>query len=228
MSHNKQFTLFMQKTAVHGWKVIFILEELGLTYEKVIIDIWKNEQKAPEFTKYNPNGRTPVLIDHRNNDFVIWESNAILQYLVDKYDTGRRLSVAPGTDEYFTQLQWLYFQGTGQSPYYGQAIWFNLYHAEKIPSAIERYRAEVRRVLGVLEGVLSNQEWLVDGRVTVADVSFVSWNAVIGDTMIENFDFEKEFPVAAKWHNRILERPAIKKAWEERNRLWAEIQRSKD
>ena len=97
----------------------------------------------------------------------------MIQYIIDRYDKERKISVAPNSDEYYTQLQWLYFQASGQGPYYGQAVWFTLYHPEKVPSAVDRYRNEARRVLGVLESVLAKQEWLVGGRLTVADLSFI-------------------------------------------------------
>lgn len=100
------------------------------------------------------------------------ESNAILQYIVDKYDKQHKLSVADG-DEKYAQLQWLYFQASGQGPYFGQVGWFAFYHPEKVSSAIERYRNEIKRVLSVLESVLSKQEWLVGGKATIADISFV-------------------------------------------------------
>ncbi|EKM48581.1 uncharacterized protein PHACADRAFT_108699, partial [Phanerochaete carnosa HHB-10118-sp] len=193
-------------------------------YQSVYLNFRKNEQKAPEFTKYNPNGRIPAIIDHSNNDFVVWESNAIIQYIIDKYDKEHKLSIAPGTDEYYTQLQWLYFQASGQGPYFGQAVWFSVAHPEKVASALERYQKEIKRVLGVLESVLSKQEWLVGGRMTVADISFVRWNIDAATRLLENFDFEKEFPATAKWHNKLLERPAIKKVWEERARLVAQQQ----
>ena len=116
-----------------------VLEELGLTYESVYLDFSKKQHKAPEFTKYNPNGRIPALIDHQNGDFVIWcvappprrvrskrvsadddraprahrESAAIMLYLVDKYDTEHKVSVADANDK-FQQLQWLFFQASGQ------------------------------------------------------------------------------------------------------------------
>lgn len=114
-------------------KVAFVLGELGLEYEFIYLDSEKEEHKSPEHTKYNPNGRIPTLIDHANNDFVIWfvprlvcsvlpgdphpycprESCAIMQYLVDKYDPEHRISVS-GTDEKYHQLQWLFFQASGQ------------------------------------------------------------------------------------------------------------------
>ena len=102
------------------------------------------------------------------------ESNAIIQYIIDKYDKERKISVAPGTDEYYTQLEWLYFQASGQGPLFGQAGWFISFHPEKVPAAIERYRNEIKRVFGVLDGVLAKQEWLVGGKPSVADIAFIT------------------------------------------------------
>lgn len=106
------------------------------------------------------------------------ESGAILQYLVDKYDPTHKISVT-GVEEKYDQLKWLFFQSSGQGPYFGQVAWFLFYHPEKVPSALERYRNETKRVFGVLESVLSKQEWLVGGKATVADISFVSYVVVI-------------------------------------------------
>ena len=100
------------------------------------------------------------------------ESNAIIEYLVEKYDTEHKISVTDVNDK-FTLLQWLFFQASGQGPYFGQVGWFTFYHPEKIPSAIERYKNEIRRVLGVLDSVLSKQEWLAGGKCTIADLSFI-------------------------------------------------------
>ena len=94
-------------------KVIVVLEELGLNYKLVNLDFSKNEHKAAEYTAVNPNGRVPALIDHKNGDFVVWESNAILLYLSDKYDPEKRLTVADEKDKY-ALVQWLFFQASGQ------------------------------------------------------------------------------------------------------------------
>ncbi|GJE90968.1 glutathione S-transferase [Phanerochaete sordida] len=221
MSHGKQFTLYTHDRGPNGWKVAFVLEELGLTYESKFLDFNAGEHKGPEYLKLNPNGRIPALVDHKNNDFIIWESNAVIQYLVDRYDTAHKISVAPGTDEYYTQLQWLYFQASGQGPYFGQVAWFVVYHPEKVPSAVERYRNEVRRVLGVLESVLSKQEYLVAGKPTVADLAFLTWNNIAETFLLENFDFAKEFPATAKWHKKLLERPAIVKVLDDKAKVAA-------
>lgn len=106
-----------------------VLRELNLTFETVFLNVAGGEHKTPSFTRYNPNGRVPALIDHQNNEFVIWyvlllslrrtslstrrESNAIISYLVEKYDTERKISAATLEDRAL-QTQWMYFQASGQ------------------------------------------------------------------------------------------------------------------
>lgn len=94
-------------------KVDFVLEELGLSYETIFPDTDNNEHKQAPYTDINPNGRLPALIDHKNGDFAIWESNAIVLYLVDKYDTEKRISVSDEKERY-QLIQWLFFQASGQ------------------------------------------------------------------------------------------------------------------
>ncbi|RDX40748.1 glutathione S-transferase C-terminal-like protein [Polyporus arcularius HHB13444] len=218
MSHGKQITLYMHTVGPNGWKVAFVLEELGLTYEPVYLDFRKGEQKAPAFTQYNPNGRIPAIIDHKNGDFVLWESCAILLYLVDKYDTEKRLTVTDDKGKY-TLTQWLFFQASGQGPYFGQAFWFMKYHSETIPSAIERYQKETLRVFSVLDGVLAKSPsgYLVGDKVTIADLAFVSWNkfGVEGIvSAVDGVDVEKQFPAFYAWYKKVYARPAVKKVFE--------------
>ncbi|TBU24196.1 glutathione S-transferase C-terminal-like protein [Dichomitus squalens] len=212
MSHGKQFTLYTHAGGPNGWKVVNVLEELGLTYEPIYLDFGKNEQKAPEYTKYNPNGRIPTIIDHKNGDFVLWESDAILLYLTDKYDTEKRLTVTDEKEKY-SLIQWLFFQSSGQGPYFGQAAWFLRYHPEQVPSATERYRKETLRVISVLESVLSKQEWLVGGKPTIADFSFITWtNVALGFTLKDYADVEKDYPAFFAWHQKLVSRDSVKKA----------------
>lgn len=100
------------------------------------------------------------------------ESDAILLYLAEKYDT-THASSASSEQGKLEQLQWLFFQASGQGPYFGQATWFLWYHPEKVPSALERYRDEIKRVYGVLEGRLSQQEYMVGGKLSIVDLAFV-------------------------------------------------------
>ncbi|EIW59525.1 glutathione S-transferase C-terminal-like protein [Trametes versicolor FP-101664 SS1] len=223
MSQQHHFTLYTHKTAPNGWKVAIVLEELGLDYHSIYIDFTKDEHRAPEHTQFNPNGRIPTLVDHKNNDFAVWESNAIITYLVDKYDTDGKIS-ATSFEEKTQQLQWLFFQASGQGPYFGQAVWFIRSHPEKVQSAVERYQKEILRVLGVLESVLSKQEWLVGGRFTVTDLSFVVWNKLVLDgTATQGYysaaQFEKDFPAVYKWHQLMMDRPTVKKIYALRESL---------
>ncbi|KAI0360537.1 glutathione S-transferase C-terminal-like protein [Trametes cingulata] len=214
MSQTKaKFTLYGHM-GPNPLKVAIVLEELGLDFETVVVDIRKDEHKKPEYLKLNPNGRLPALVDHNNNDFVIWESDAILLYLVDKYDPEHKLSVADAEEKY-KLLQWLFFQASGQGPYFGQAFWFERYHPERIPSAIERYQKEILRVFGVLDSVLSKQDWLVGGKLTIADLSFIIWNegalTFTGIKQLQGVDIEKQYPAFYKWHQKLIARPVVAK-----------------
>ncbi|TCD63264.1 Glutathione S-transferase 2 [Steccherinum ochraceum] len=213
-----QFTLYSHLTGPNGWKVTYLLNELGLSYNTVYVNTKENDHKKPPYLALNPNGRMPTLVDHKNGDFTVWESSAILLYIVDKYDTEKRFTVTSEEDRYHL-YQWLFFQASGQGPYYGQSYWFNHIHPEKIPSAQERYKNETRRVLGVLESVLLKQEWLVGGKLTIADLTFVPWHNSLKGLLGEEFDFEKGFPATYRWHTSISALPGVKAGNELKARL---------
>ncbi|KAH8081332.1 glutathione S-transferase C-terminal-like protein [Cristinia sonorae] len=204
----KHFTLYSCNTGPNGWKVAFLLNELGLEYETRYLNVWAGEQKSPEYLKVNPNGRVPALIDHKNNDYTLWESGAILLYLTDKYDAEGKYGVKE--EDRHKLYQWLFFQASGQGPYFGQGYWFNHVHHEKLPSAQKRYQDEVRRVLGVLEGVLTRDEWLVGEKISVADLAFVPWNNLLTALLGKDFCFERAFPATWRWHQRVLDRPGVR------------------
>lgn len=197
-----------------------ILEELKLPYDVVPWPI--SDVKKPEYTAINPNGRLPSIVDP-NTDLTLWESGAIVEYLIEKYDTEHSISFKPGTAEYFHAKQWLYFQATGQGPYFGQAVWFKKFHPEKIPSALDRYLKEIDRVSGVLEGWLAKQKeqypttdgpWLVGGRISYADIAFVQWQRVIGMILQKDeYDIER-YPLLNEWIQKMLARDTVKKAIE--------------
>ena len=153
-------------------KIGFIVHELSLPYEAIQIAF--TAVKEPSYTAINPNGRLPALYDP-NTDLTVWESGAIIEYLIATYDTEHKLSFPQGSHEDWHCKQYLYFQVSGQGPYYGQANWFNVAHPERLPSAIERYKNEIKRVTGVLERVLEGKEWLVGGKCTYADLAFIPW-----------------------------------------------------
>ncbi|GAA5989185.1 hypothetical protein JCM11641_002553 [Rhodosporidiobolus odoratus] len=215
-----QFTLYSHAGGPNGWTVAFLLKALGLTYETKYLDFGSNEQKAAEFTKLNPNGRIPALVDSENNNYTVWESKACMQYLVEKYDKERKFTVGTSAEEQATLLQWLFFQASGQGPYFGQAAHFKMFAPEKVPYAIERYEKETARVLGVLESVLSKQDWLVGGKCTIADLSFISWNNFAFAALLpQGVDGKKEFPSTYAWHQRLLALPYVAEALQEKEKL---------
>lgn len=198
-----------------------VLHELGFEND-VEIQMLNDriaEHKTPEMLKLNPNGRLPILIDHKNNNFTLWESGAIVQYLVDKYDTEKKISFSEETDRYHA-IQWLAFQISGQGPYYGQLGWFALYHHEKLPSAINRYAEEIHRIMSVLDGVLKSRPSgsLVGDKISYADISFVPWQNLMlylnNEPLIERKldNWEDEYPAVSKWVKTVMDRPAVKSA----------------
>ncbi|KAI9684380.1 MAG: glutathione S- transferase, nitrogen catabolite repression regulator [Trizodia sp. TS-e1964] len=204
-------TLYSHASGPNPWKVAIVLEELALAYETKFVDF--KDIKGPEYTAINPNGRVPSIHDP-NTGITLWESGAIIEYLVATYDKEGRISIKTEPDLWLVK-QWLYFQMSGQGPYFGQAGWFAHFHAEKIPSAQERYFKEVRRVFGVLNTVLEGKQYLVGNKCTVADLSFVTWDVTIPWVMgADTPDFGKEFPHYYAWHKRLTERPAVKKVLE--------------
>lgn len=99
----------------NAWKICFLMKEIGLKCDMKYLDFNKNEQKQSPHIDYNPNGRIPTLVDHNNNDFPVWESNAILMYLTERYDPENKMQFMGATSEEKIQvIQWLFFQASGQ------------------------------------------------------------------------------------------------------------------
>lgn len=162
-------TLYTAATP-NGIKASITLEELGLPYDLRPVDLGSGEQKQPWFLKINPNGRIPAIVDHDEGDFAVFESGAILVYLAEK--TGKLMpSDAKGRS---LVMQWLMFQMGGLGPMMGQANVFTRYFPEHLPSVIDRYRREGRRLLEVLDTRLADHEFLA-GDYSIADVANWSW-----------------------------------------------------
>ncbi|KAI0184044.1 glutathione S-transferase [Xylaria flabelliformis] len=200
-------------------KVIMILEELGLPYE--IQAVAFADVKGPEYTAINPNGRLPAIHDP-NTNLTLWESGAIVEYLIEKYDKDNKISFPRDSNESYLTKQWLFFQTTGQGPYYGQAVWFHKFHPEKVQSAIDRYVKEIYRVTGVVEKHLAEQKgkgsdegpWLVGGRITYADIAWYMWQQMITMALPEGTIKYDEYPNVKQWLANLGARPSIKKAVE--------------
>jgi glutathione S-transferase len=186
----------------NGHKISIALEELGLSYNVHHLSLSKNEQKEPEYLKLNPNGRIPTIIDRDNNDFVVFESGAILMYLAEK--TGKLLSSAP--DERSREIQWLMFQMGGIGPMMGQAnVWFR-YWDETYQPAIDRYQNETKRLFGVMDGHLKDREYLAN-ELSIADIANWAWVRIYdwSGVSIDNF------PHLSAWLDRLDQRPAFQK-----------------
>jgi len=206
MASLKPITLYGHATGPNPWKVAMVFEELHVPYEMKFIAM--ADLKKPPYEKICINGRSPAIEDP-NTGITLWESGAIIDYLVENYDKERKLSFTPGTPEYFHAKQWLYFQMSGQGPYFGQASWFTRFHPENIQSVLDRYYNEIRRVSGVLNRALQGQEWLVGGKYSYADVSFVTWYEAVAPMVADTFDISKEFPNLRAWLDRMKARPAV-------------------
>lgn len=163
------YTLYTAATP-NGKKISIALEELALPYTVRAVALGKQEQKTPEFLALNPNGRIPVLVDHEEGDFVLFESGAILEYLAEKHG---KLCPQDRKGRSLVQ-QWLMFQMAGVGPMQGQAGVFYRYAPEKIPYAIDRYQREVRRLYEVLDGRLGQSEHLA-GDYSIADIATYPW-----------------------------------------------------
>lgn len=154
----------------NGWKVSITLEELGLPYTLHKLDLSSGEQKRKPFTDINPNGRIPAIVDHGNGGFAVFESGAIMMYLAER--AGRLL---PKDEKGRSRVvQWLMFQMGGVGPMMGQANVFTRYFPEHLPSVVERYRREGRRLFEVLDGHLADNEYLA-GNYSIADIANWSW-----------------------------------------------------
>ncbi|KAJ9234005.1 hypothetical protein DTO207G8_4100 [Paecilomyces variotii] len=201
---SSNITLYSWPTP-NGIKASIILEELGLPYKLVPIDIGTNVQKEDWFLKINPNGRIPAIKDGEQR---VFESGAIMLYLVDKYDKEKKISYAPGTPEYVEMLSWLMFQMGGVGPMQGQANHFRVFAGVRSDYGIKRYTEETKRLYSVLEARLKESPYLAGSKYTIADIANYSW-VHSGPTILE-FDLS-EWPALKKWKEEIDQRDAVKK-----------------
>ncbi len=197
-------TLYTAATP-NGYKASIALEELGLPYDLRVLDLAAGEQKRPGFLAINPNGRIPAIVDHGADDFAVFESGAILVYLAEK--TGRLMPHDPKGRS--RVMQWLMFQMGGVGPMMGQANVFYRYFPQKIQPAIDRYQAEGRRLLEVLDGHLANHEWLADD-YSIADIANWTWARTHRWSGI-SID---GLPHLARWLGAIRARPAVQRGIE--------------
>ena len=192
----------------NGHKITLFLEEAGLEYRILPVNIGTGDQFAPDFLKIAPNNRMPAIVDHEpsggGDPISVFESGAILLYLAEK--TGR----FGGNDlRARTEInQWLMWQMGGLGPMAGQNHHFSQYAPEKIPYAIDRYVKETNRLYGVLDRRLAGREFITGADYTIADMASYPW--ILPDYQGQNID---DFPELKRWHAAIKDRHATIEAY---------------
>ncbi len=188
----------------NGWKITVMLEEVGLPYNVIPVDISKGDQFNPEFLKISPNNKMPAIVDPEGPDgkpISIFESGAIMIYLGDK--TGKLLPQEPRAR--YKVFEWLMFQMGTVGPMLGQTHHFRTYAPEKIEYAINRYTNEASRIYNVIDNRLAESEWLADD-YSIADIA--TWCWLLGERQGQNFD---DYPNLSRWRNVMKGRPAVRK-----------------
>ncbi|HLG84469.1 MAG TPA: glutathione binding-like protein [Bradyrhizobium sp.] len=200
-------------TTPNGHKITMFLEETGLDYKIIPINIGKGEQFTPEFLAVAPNNRIPAMVDHAPKDgtnkdgsrpISIFESGAILLYLAEK--TGKFLP----SDLYgrYDAIQWTFWQMGGLGPMAGQNHHFRNYATEKLQYAIDRYVNETNRLYGVLNKRLADREFIA-GDYSIADMASYPWVVPYKN---QGQDIE-QFPHLKRWLETIGARPATVRAY---------------
>ncbi len=187
----------------NGQKVHMMLEECGLPYRVIPVDIGAGEQFQPEFLAITPNHRIPAIVDPEGPDghsLALFESGAILIYLAEK--TGRFLPQDKAGR--YVCLQWLMFQMGGVGPMFGQYNHFVDYAPEQLPYAIERYTKEVGRLHRVLEKRLSESPFLAGADYSIADMATFPWIRSASGRAVDL----AEYPSVQRWFAEIAARPA--------------------
>ncbi|HVP30032.1 MAG TPA: glutathione S-transferase N-terminal domain-containing protein [Myxococcota bacterium] len=192
----------------NGWKITIALEEMGLPYRVVPVNIGRGEQFKPDFLAISPNNRMPAIVDHEppggGAPISVFESGAILIYLAEK--SGRFLP--KDLRGRFEVLQWLMWQMGGLGPMLGQAHHFRQYAPEKIQYGIDRYTNEANRLYGVLNKRLADRPF-VAGEYSIADMAAWPW-IVPHERQGQKLE---DFPHLRRWYDTMKERPAVQKGF---------------
>lgn len=187
----------------NGRKVSIMLEEIGVSYQVVPIDITKGDQHKPEFLAISPNNKIPAIVDH-DTGIHLMESGAILMYLAHK--SGKLIS--PMGANYWQEMEWLMLQMGGVGPMLGQTHHFLKFNLGKSSYAEERYSAETARLYGVLNERLKSSAYLA-GNYSIADIATWPW--------ISRYEWQEmelnDFPSLKDWYLRIADRPAVQRGY---------------
>src|SRR3954469_1586412 len=193
----------------NGHKIHIMLEECGLPYRAIPVNIGAGDQFEPEFLAISPNNKIPALVDPDGpggRPISLFESGAILLYLAGK--TGRFLPA--DVRGRYEVLQWLMFQMGNIGPMLGQAHHFRVYAPEKLPYAIERYTNEARRLYCVLDTQLARNKYIAGNQYTIADIAIFPW---LRSWKNQGIDWN-DFPHLKGWFDEIAARPAVQRGVE--------------
>lgn len=212
--HPDRIQLYSLNTP-NGVKASIMLEETGLPYEAHLVDIMQDESKDPAFLTLNPNGKIPAIVDPGGpggKPIGLFESGAILLYLADK--TGRFVPTDPAGR--WHAIQWVMWQMGGVGPMFGQVGFFNKFAGKDIADKrpLERYVAEAKRLLGVLDRQLDGRDWIV-GDYSIADIATLGWvNNLITFYEARDLVAFDAYANVARWLDAGLARPAVKRGLE--------------
>lgn len=197
----------------NGWKISIFLEEAGLPYNVVPVDITAGDQFEEEFLKISPNNKMPAIVDPEGPDggqISVFESGAILIYLSEK--TGQFFPQVPR--ERYRVLEWLMFQVGHVGPMLGQAHHFRGYAPEEIPYAIDRYTNEAARLYGVMDRHLAENDYFVSD-YSIADIAIYPW-LVSHERQGQDMN---DFPNLYRWFKQVGSRPAVQRGLAVREEL---------
>jgi len=208
--HPERLQLYSLPTP-NGVKAAIMLEEIGLPYEVHRVAFDRNDQLSPEFLSLNPNNKIPAILDPDGpggQPLPLWESGAILLYLAEK--TGKLLPGDPALR--YQTIQWLMFQMGGIGPMFGQVGFFHKFagkdYDDKRPR--DRYAAESKRLLGVLDRHLEGRSWIMGDEYTIADIATFPWvNNLIGFYGARELVGFDEFKNVARVLAAFVSRPAV-------------------
>ena len=210
--HPDRLQLYSMPTS-NGCKVSIALEEMEVPYEPHLVDIRKNESWTPEFLSLNPNGKIPVILDPSGPSdapFCLSESGAILVYLAEK--SGRFLASDPALR--YETMQWIFFQMASIGPIFGQLGYFYKFAGSAIEDKrpLDRYVAESKRLLQVIEHRLDGRDWIMGSDYSIADIALIGWVRTINDFYDAGnlVDYHALRHVPA-WLDRCLNRPAVQR-----------------
>lgn len=203
---SKDLITFYAWPTPNAFKVSILMEELGLEYETIPVNIMEGDQFKDEYLKLNPNNKMPTITDQNGPNgkpITVFESGAILMYLAEK--TGKFLP--QDTHKRFETIEWLFWQMAGFGPMLGQAHHFIKYAKEDVPYAKNRYAKEAARLFGVLDKQLSKNDYVAGSEYTIADMAIYPWSL---NTEYKGVDIN-DYPNIQRWQKLLEAREGVKK-----------------